>query len=663
MAYFYPDQLWRSMPVFFTLGILGSCQAGEQISLPPIKTPTATDAGRAFTCADERTVDCVNQVYYSCRRVGAFLQEQQLDCGKQDLVCSKKLKCVTCLPGTSSCNGDQVMRCRDDSGGYEPVETCDLAAGFQCDRGACTRMCDVARRERSYMGCEFYAADLDNAAIDATHDASSQQYAIVVSNLQRVSVQVTVTINRGAPGAPLETAEVAKATVPPGDLEVFKLPRREVDGSSDTGLNDGTHTALSSAAYRVTSTHPIIAYQFNPLDNVNVFSNDASLLLPSSALGSSYTVVGWPQTISDSSDPRFDFDPSETDEDLRAFLTVIGTAEGTALKVTMGPKVVRVVGTGSINEMVAGDTVELELGPFDVLNLETGGFMADFTGTLVEATRPVAVFVGSEASDVPGFEQYETRQCCADHLEEQLFPDNTLGNRFLIARMPPRAHAVNTALANPADSVAESNEPEWVRIVAVRPGTTAIQTTLAAPDQSFVLHQYEDATLEADRDFEISADQPIAVLQALASQEVVGIPKTLPGGDPSIIAVPPVEQYRDNYVFLTPDQYAFDYVIITAPKGSEVLLDGKSVTEQCSTTAIAGAEHNGVVSETEWQVHRCSFSDPVISPLPNPQISFRDRREGVHTIEASERVGIVVYGFDRFVSYAYTGGLNLDVLF
>ncbi|NIS31039.1 MAG: hypothetical protein GWN07_12010, partial [Actinobacteria bacterium] len=55
------------------------------------------------------------------------------------------------------------------------------------------------------------------------------------------------------------------------------------------------------------------------------------------------------------------------------------------------------------------------------------GLNADFTGTLVEADRNVTLFVGSEASDVPRFDTYATRQCCADHLEEQLWPDQTHG--------------------------------------------------------------------------------------------------------------------------------------------------------------------------------------------------------------------------------------------
>ena len=56
---------------------------------------------------------------------------------------------------------------------------------------------------------------------------------------------------------------------------------------------------------------------------------------------------------------------------------------------------------------------------FDVLNLETGDFNADFTGSLIKADGPVVVFSGSEASDAPIFTTLADRRCCADHLENQ----------------------------------------------------------------------------------------------------------------------------------------------------------------------------------------------------------------------------------------------------
>jgi hypothetical protein len=40
---------------------------------------------------------------------------------------------------------------------------------------------------------------------------------------------------------------------------------------------------------------------------------------------------------------------------------------------------------------------------------------------------------------------------------------------------------------------------------------------------------------------------------------------SLPGGDPSFMFVPPTEQWRSEYVLLTPDKYAFDFLVITAP--------------------------------------------------------------------------------------------------
>lgn len=648
-------------------GGLASCHgADERITLPPLKI-VPPDAGEDFPCFSEKSQGCrLNEIYYTCERVGEFLRINREYCAEKGLVCDSDRGCVTCIPDQVRCDGNQIERCRPEADGFDLVERCDLQAGYTCKSGHCEKLCDIARGERSYVGCEFYAVDLDNAAIDEFHDASRQQFAVVVSNLQEVSVDVYVEINQAPFDQPIDVREVARATVPSGDSQVFALPRREVDGSSPDGLNDGTHTAVTSNAYRVVSSHPIIAYQFNPLDNVpKVFSNDASLLLPISAIGNNYTVVGWPQTIGNSSDPKYDFDYTSDDEDLRAFLTIVGTTAYTDLRVTMGSKVVKVAGAPLISEKVAGELLELQIGPFDVVNLETEGFMADFTGTTIEASAPVSVFVGSEASDVPIFGEYETRQCCADHLEEQLFPDSTLGFNFIIARMPPRTNALNHALENPGDAVAEVDEPEWVRIVAAEAGITVITTTLPPPFHRFGLEQHQDQILRADRDFEIVADQKVAVLQAMASQEVVGIPKYFPGGDPSIIMVPPVEQYRNSYVFLTPDEYAFDFVTITARTGTQVRLDGRLVEQDphCGTLPIRGNDSDEGASESSWQAHRCSFSSPVISGPPDSKVlSYTDRREGVHTIESDQSVGIVVYGFDRFVSYAYTGGLNLELL-
>src|SRR5262249_26036617 len=161
--------------------------------------------------------------------------------------------------------------------------------------------CDVAAESRSYEGCEYWAVDLDNAVTADQGAAAAQQYAIVVTNPLEVPATVTVEVNDAAPGEPLAIRKVAEAhlarVVGGGDIAILDLPARGVDGASDPRLNDGPGTWLSSRAYHVRSTAPIIAYQFNPLENVDVFSNDASLLLPPHSLDGDYAVLAWPQTI------------------------------------------------------------------------------------------------------------------------------------------------------------------------------------------------------------------------------------------------------------------------------------------------------------------------------------------------------------------------------
>ena len=657
-------------------------QQPSKIELPPLPARTS-DAGKpAFPCQDETSHGCQGEVFVHCERHGEFLEAIELDCGALGQVCDAEQKCVVCRPGVrrcrdctgqdSDCNPDVVEACDDAGKMFVEQRTCGLNAPEVCSQGDCVNACELARTQNSYAGCEFYAVDLDNAALDVTDNAAAQQYAVVVANPQRVPVDVWVERNNAAYGDAPATQELDRKRVPPGDLEVFKLPQREVDGSSPGGINDGTHSALSSNAYHVLSNYPITAYQFNPLENVNVFSNGASLLLPTAALGSEYTVVGWPQTIGNSDNPDQDFDHTSSDEDLRAFVSVVGVQSGTQVSVDLGAHLPQIAGAPGIPAGKSGDTLSFQLGPFDVLNLETMGLNGDFTGTRIRSSSPVALFVGSEASDVPTFKTYATRQCCADHLEEQLLPDRSAGSQFIVGHMPSRTHALNNAALPGAPlGVAEVIEPEWIHIVAASPGMTRVQTTLDGADAEFTLAEREDAIVRADRDFAIQADKPIHVLEAIASQGVTGIPRQFPGGDPSIIAVPPVEQFRRDYIFLTPDKYAFDFVTVVSPVDAKIQLDGAPLPETCDSKPADGVPRGVNDPAPEWVVHRCQLSFPEISNADrlgglqgsaSPDIVRvlpGNQNDGPHTVVSDKPVSIVVYGFDRFVSYAYVGGLNL----
>jgi hypothetical protein len=563
------------------------------------------------------------------------------------------LACVPCNPGDARCAGQTAERCAPDGQTWIEAETCDTTKGVACRQGACVQLCEAAVASKSNVGCEYFAVDLDNANVSAANNAAAQQFAVVVSNPQPdVAADVLIEVDDAPPGSPSALRTVSKATVAPRALEVFKLGPREVDGSAEGTFDTGSHTALTRAAFRVRSSFPIVAYQFNPLENVNVFSNDASQLLPVGALSGGYVIAGWPQTIATSSNPQVNFG-----QDLRAFLTIVGTRPNTLVTLRTHA---RVVPGGPLGAGLSpGEKVDVVLQPFEVLNLETGDFGADFTGSEIVASAPVVVYTGSEASDAPTFSALSERSCCADHLEEQNVPLRSVGRRYVSARVPNRSRAVAAAGGN----VPLFPEPELVRLVATQPGKTRITTSLPAPFDRFELEGVgASQTLRVTGDFVLEASQATMMVTVQASQEAAGVPRGLPGGDPSLAFVPPVEQWRADYVLLTPDKYAFDFLVIAAPAEAQVFLDGLRLgKETCEVAPGDGLTEAMRGRAPEFLVYRCQLSFPVIDPsLPAPgNVRPGKQGDGVHRVQSDLPVGVLVYGFDSFVSYAYAGGTDL----
>jgi hypothetical protein len=589
------------------------------------------------------------------------------DCAARGLVCAAALRaCATCNPGKVLCSDQQVSRCDDTGNEYIFEELCDPTLGEACRADGCVHLCNAAAEERSNVGCEYWAVDLDNARVDSTLNAASQQFAVVISNAQPdVVTRVEIDQDDSLPGEKNAPYTIATAEIPPFSLRVFRLGPREVDGSADGEFNTGTHSALTRHGYRVRSDFPVVAYQFNPLENVNVFSNDASLLKPVEAvrpLGTSmadaYLALGWPQTIAATDNPDTNFDPNHP-IDLRAFLTVVGTSTGTTVQVT--PKV-RVIGGGPVPELEPGQTLELELGPFDVLNLETDGFNADFTGTLISANAPIISFIGSEASDAPYFSTLRDRRCCADHLEEQLDHLRTAGRTFVLTVSPSRTEALKNAGA----PVGVAHQPDFFRVMATTEAGAYVRTTLEDFPEFSLAGRGAHVLLRSESPFILESDQPVSVINVSPSQQAAQVPSIFPGGDPSLLVVPPLEQFRASYVFLTPDKYSFDFVRIIAQPEAVIAFDGRYLEDwdSCVTTPAGSIASLTSTNPTEWVVHSCQLSFPIIDPNADAAESLSPgiQDDGVHRIEADRPVGVLVDGFDSFVSYAYAAGTELTFI-
>ena len=144
------------------------------------------------------------------------------------------------------------------------------------------------------------------------------------------------------------------------------------------------------------------------------------------------------------------------------------------------------------------------------------------TGTRITSDVPIAVFAGHEQAVIGTPRSQEEDNCCADHLEQQLFPVNTWGENYLAAASPTRGR----------------NADVW-RILAARDGTV-ITTNPPQPNANNVtLDAGEFVEFEVTANFEVSATGPISVGQFLVSQDVTddGV------GDPGFVLLPATEQF------------------------------------------------------------------------------------------------------------------------
>lgn len=576
-------------------------------------TDTAHDAGDE-PCDDEGATRCQDGDWLTCEG-GRWVTREACTAA-----CDDALGCTGCAPaGKRYCVGNEVLAC--NAGGTEAVSIADCAAyGATCLNGQCAGgdPCVMSAVNTSNVGCEYWAVDLDQwYSKDAlSPDATGKQFSLVVTNPNKDPVTVVTEINTAEPGHTLALEVVDSREVGPDELVRIDLPQREVDGSVNDA-NDGTGTALTSRAFRVTSTAPIVAYQFNPIFQMQ--TNDASILIPTPALGKSYWVLGYPGIGAP-------VNPLSKTSTNYAFVTVVATQPNTYIHVVATADV---AAGGPVAEWTpAGEPIQVDMGPFDVMNLEAhcsptmpalncmSKGKTDFTGTMIEASAPVAVFSGNECVNVAP-PSCTGDSCCCDHLEDQMFPNTSLGRSFVAPHSPSRGGA----------------EVDIWRILA-DDDDTSVKTSLPAPDAAFVLQSGEFREVYAGTSFTVSADKPLAIAQYLVSQGCTSAVT----GDPSFTTFPPVEQYRPSYTFLVPATFSSDYAVVVMPAGAAVTLDGAEVPGAAGCFALPVGDMLGI----DYDTVECKLKD------------------GVHRLESDADIGLLVAGYGPAGSYAYAGGSNLN---
>jgi len=481
-----------------------------------------------------------------------------------------------------------------------------------------TESCEAAAEARSTIGCEYWSVDLDNAE-NFSDTAAAGQFAVAVANVAHGgAVTVQVHINNAQQGEPLDLQLVEEHSIPENDLYIFNLPRRDADGDSiQENSDDGPQTWLSSRAFRIKSDKPVVAYQFNTLDQQ--YSNDASRLMPSSALGKDHLVLGYP--------PSTPWGPLISN---RAYITVVGVQENTFVEVMPTFDIEAGEGVPAIS---GNTTAEFEIGPFDVLNLETrlltqseqGGEKPDLSGSEVFSDKPVAVFFGTDMSMVQEHDAIE--DCCAEHIEQQIIPSESMGYSYVVSHSAQR-------------NVGDTPENDCYRIMSYSDGAS-VNTNLPAPNDAFTLNRGVFREFFVNTGFTLSSSKPLHVGQFL----VIGTETDIEIGDSSLLYVPALAQRRSFYIFTTGKNFAYNYAVISKAEGVTATLDGQDISssEDCSGPSI-----DGQVGGKTYEAWTCRIED-----------GSHTIHSGATLAEAEDPLGVFVYGYYDAGSYAYPAGSDM----
>lgn len=282
----------------------------------------------------------------------------------------------------------------------------------------------------------------------------------------------------------------------------------------------------------------------------------------------------------------------------RSYFVVIAAQDGTT--VTWKPPVDTLAGIG-VPAVKAGQQGAAVVNRLATLQV-AAAFTVDLTGTYVSADKPIWV-VGASACAAEPFGSYT-----CDHVEEQMLPIDYWGKTYVAARAPKRG----------------AEKYRW-RVFGGEDGVT-ITTSPDVSNGPFTLMKGEVRLLVASDHFVMTGSGAFMPVQYLESQTAgAGT------GDPSIVQMIPVEQFLDRYVFATGNQYTKNYVqVIRKAGGAGVDVDGATV---------AGYVKVGAYEVADWPI-----------------------AEGSHVAASTEPFGIINIGYTDFTSYAYPGGMKLDVI-
>jgi hypothetical protein len=541
---------------------------------------------------------------------------------------------AACADGRQSSNddGSSTNGGAPDGGASDGAASADVAFfGDAHEAGGVAgdpTTCADAAKLRTYAGCDYWPVPLTNSVW------SIFDFAVVVANGQTQPAIVTVG------GQTVTVQPNALATIYLPWVPALKLADGDECGSAPYSA---TTMIVKKAAYHLVSSVPVTVYQFNALEykgeggppgkdwsscpgnkpcssnngqpiGCYSFTNDASLLLPSTAMTANYRFTSAAASAIPNT-PIF----------TGGYGAIIATDDGTHVSLTLGASGYSWEGAGMPAgkpgdvlhfTLDAGDVAEIAVSPPDFRNGQPGG---DLGGSLVQADKPIEVIAGGPCMDYPS---PETPAC--DHVEQSVLPAETLGKHYVV-----------TVPTSPGGTVVG----HLVRFYGNRDGTylTYAPSKPAGCPDTLAAGQVAACQGIIKDSFEVTADAEFGVLSMMLGASIADPQGKPPNqkGDPSLSVMIAIEQWRDKYVFLAPADYDESWADIAAPSGASIVIDG---------APLAGSPQAISASYGVWRV------------------KLGPGNGGQHKLESDRPVGLQVIGYGAYTSYQYPGGMNLKVI-
>lgn len=448
--------------------------------------------------------------------------------------------------------------------------------------------CDEAEQSTTSVGCIFYPL-----ALPGTQPTTG----FMVSNVSAQVANVTLSDQYG---------QLAQAQVQPGATHMF----------TDAGLHFmQAVTGVGDDGYVIESDQVLQVFQFMPPDGT--VTADASIVLPGPALGTKHRVV------------TYNVHSNNTWQ----YAAVVATEDATEVTFTLAqPSSQTDAGGGqpALDFDMGNDTLVVMLDRLDTLviaghwennlNME----LNEFTGSLFESDKPVAVYSGKHLANIP------EGSCCADLINDAVPPTSVYGTEYAGVRFLP---------------IGQPGKPDIWRFVGNADGTI-IELTGDYQD-TLVLDEGEFVDVSTGDVFWAKANLPFGLAHFMTAGSLMSAQLQpydcaafADAGDPAFGFAYPAGNWLNRYLFSPGtgnSSWCHDHVTVVAAMSQwdEITMDGEPLPPP---TPIGGDSNHGYA----------------YIPVPNAS----------HEIEGPPSVGIevTVYGYVSYGSYVFPGGVGLQAL-